>query len=74
MVIINIRLPTGYEANEETINSLIKSHDLRRFELNQNKINLYFDEVRSCFEKKSYSRYLATRLIFISYFQLSNFI
>lgn len=45
MAIISIRLPSGWEPVESSIQSLTDSQDLKRFELNENKINLYFDQV-----------------------------
>ena len=45
MVIIGLRLPSGWQGVEDTIKKLENSHDLRRYELNENKLNLYFDEV-----------------------------
>ena len=45
MVIVALRLPTGWEVVEETIESLKKSDDLKRDEINENKVDLYFDQV-----------------------------
>lgn len=45
MVIIGLRLPSGWHGVEDSIKKLENSHDLRRYELNENKLSLYFDEV-----------------------------
>lgn len=45
MAIVSLRLPTGWIADEGSIESLRNLVDLRRHELDENKVNLYFDEV-----------------------------
>ncbi|CAF0775839.1 unnamed protein product [Brachionus calyciflorus] len=45
MVIVGLRLPTGWEPVEESVKVLEDTHDLRRFELKENKLSLYFDEL-----------------------------
>lgn len=45
MAIVNIRLPSGWEAIKDSIEKLTTQVDLKRFEIDQNKINLYFDQV-----------------------------
>ena len=47
MAIVAIRLPTGWQAHEPTVQALRteESVRLKRYELNENKMSLYFDEV-----------------------------
>ena len=47
MAIVGIRLPTGWIADESSVENLRALVGVRRHELNDNKVNLYFDEVRS---------------------------
>ena len=45
MALISIKLPSGWIPIEETIQILKKTFDLKRFELKENLIVLYFDQV-----------------------------
>lgn len=45
MVIIGLRLPSGWQAVESSVKKLEQSQNLRRFEINENRLSLYFDEV-----------------------------
>jgi hypothetical protein len=45
MAIISIRLPTGWMPLEDSVENLKQTVDLKRYEINENKLNLYFDEV-----------------------------
>jgi hypothetical protein len=49
MAIVSLRLPTGWIADEASIETLRSLVNLRRHELNENKVNLYFDEVKNLF-------------------------
>ncbi len=51
MAIVSLRLPTGWIADEASIETLRSLVNLRRHELNENKVNLYFDEVSYCLIK-----------------------
>ena len=53
MIIASIRLPTGFQPDEESIRSLRNDLDvdLRRFEIHENKVNLYFEELVKNVEK-----------------------
>ena len=48
MAIIHFRLPSGWLPAEDTIANLIDDSNakLKRHEINENKISLYFEEVR----------------------------
>lgn len=46
MAIVALRLPTGWEAVEHTVESLKEKVDLRRHEINENRVHLYFDQVK----------------------------
>ena len=46
MAIVALKLPTGWTADVNSIESLKQQVDLRRHEINENKVNLYFDEVK----------------------------
>jgi hypothetical protein len=50
MVIISIRLQSGWVPIEESITQLIGNTELKRHELNENKIFLYFDKVFFLYE------------------------
>lgn len=45
MAIVAVRLPSGWEADESSIQKLTNKVDLKRFEIDENKISLYFDQV-----------------------------
>lgn len=45
MAMVNIKLPSGWVPIEESIEKLKSSVDLKRFEINENLIVLYFNEV-----------------------------
>jgi hypothetical protein len=46
MAIVNIRLPSGWIPIEESIEKLkYMDAQLKRYEINENKVSLYFDEV-----------------------------
>lgn len=45
MAIVYLRLPTGWEPVHESILVLQNTKELKRFEIAENKINLYFNEV-----------------------------
>jgi hypothetical protein len=45
MVIVSIRLQSGWVPIEESIAQLVGNAELKRHELNENKIFLYFDQV-----------------------------
>lgn len=45
MAIVAIRLPSGWEADQDSIQKLTATVGLKRFEVVENKISLYFDEV-----------------------------
>ncbi len=45
MALINIKLPTGWTAIEESLINLKTTVDLKRYEINDIQIVLYFDEV-----------------------------
>ena len=47
MALISIKLPSGWLPIEKTIQILKKTIDLKRFELKENIIVLYFDQVNS---------------------------
>ena len=51
MAIVHFRLPSGWVPLEETIANLAddSSAKLKRHELNENKLSLYFEEVRILF-------------------------
>ncbi|RNA09103.1 alpha-2-macroglobulin 1 [Brachionus plicatilis] len=51
MVIIGVRLPSGWEAVESSVIMLKTSNDLRRYELKENKLSLYFDELTATGKK-----------------------
>ena len=46
MAIVNFRLPSGWKPIEESI-EILKYMDtqLKRYEINENRVSLYFDEV-----------------------------
>ena len=48
MAIVNFRLPSGWIPVEESITNLTNDENvkLKRYEINENKIALYFDEVK----------------------------
>lgn len=60
MAIVAIRLPSGWEADQDSIQKLTQTVDLKRFEVVENKISLYFDQVISFiyFFFRKYSFYL----------------
>ncbi len=45
MVLVSVRLPSGWSFIDETIDILKETVDLKRYEINENKIFFYFDEV-----------------------------
>jgi hypothetical protein len=46
MAIVNIRLPSGWIPIEESIEKLkYMDAQLKRYEINENKVSFYFDEV-----------------------------
>ena len=45
MAIVALRLPTGWGADEASIEKLRNQVDLKRYEINENKVHLYFDEL-----------------------------
>ena len=45
MALVSIKLPSGWKALEEKIEVLKRSIDLKRYEVNENIIVLYFDEI-----------------------------
>ncbi len=45
MVIVSIRLQSGWVPIEESLIQLVGNIELKRHELNENKIFLYFDKV-----------------------------
>lgn len=49
MAIVNLRLPSGWIPVEDSIKKLIDdtSVNLKRHEINENRVILYFEEVRS---------------------------
>jgi hypothetical protein len=53
MAIVSVRLPTGWKPNEESLTKLTNNLDimLKRYELNENTVNFYFDEVCCCVDK-----------------------
>lgn len=53
MAIVSLRLPSGWIPIEDTIENLVKDEklNLKRHEINENKISLYFDEVLIIFVK-----------------------
>jgi hypothetical protein len=54
MIIVAIRLPTGWEPNEQTIQELkvLPGVDLKRYELAENKVNFYFEDLPRDLELK----------------------
>ena len=45
MALVNIKLPSGWAAIEESVEKLKESVGVKLFEINENVIVLYFDEV-----------------------------
>lgn len=55
MIIAFIRLPTGWEAVEQSVQSLEqKPIELRRYELKENRVSLYFDSLTALNSEKQF--------------------
>lgn len=68
MAIIHFRLPSGWVPIEESIINLRQDANakLKRHEINENKISLYFDEVRLFFHENE------SKFKFIVFFRFQN--
>jgi hypothetical protein len=51
MAIVQMRLPTGWKPNEDSIQRLMNAPEvlLKRYELAENTVSFYFDEVQTSF-------------------------
>jgi hypothetical protein len=54
MIIVSIRLPTGWTPNEQSIQILNSDPrvDLKRYELDENKLNFYFEDLQRDVERE----------------------
>lgn len=49
MALVSVKLPSGWVPIEESIDKLKSTVELKRYEINENIVVLYFDQVRQPF-------------------------
>ena len=59
MVIVNLRLPSGWEAVEDDLESMLNRGEIQRYELNEGRVFIYLDHVSLIILKLKYFKYFS---------------
>lgn len=58
MALVSVKLPSGWTPIEESIDKLKSTAELKRYEINENIVVLYFDQVRELFVGANFFSYV----------------